>query len=55
MVRGGRRLRTWGPGAFGFVVHQVAFTPEGRYLAIANANGMAYLLRLGPRVSGRGS
>lgn len=41
-----RRLRTWGPGAFGFAVHQAAFTPEGRHLVTANANGMLYVLRL---------
>jgi WD40 repeat protein len=27
----------------------VAFTPEGRYMAVANSNGSIYLLRLGPR------
>ncbi len=28
---------------------EVAFTPEGRYLAAANSNGTIYLLRLAPR------
>jgi WD40 repeat protein/serine/threonine protein kinase len=39
-----RRLRTW--GRFGAALHQVAVTPEGRYLALASANGCIYLLRL---------
>jgi hypothetical protein len=32
-------------------VRSVAFTPDGRYLATANANGTVYLLRL----DGKGS
>src|SRR5262249_54206996 len=36
-----------GPGPFGGGVRSVAFTPDGRYLATANANGMVYLLRVG--------
>src|SRR5262249_1195558 len=41
------RVRTFGPGPFGGAVRAVAFTPDGRYLATANANGTGYLLRLG--------
>jgi WD40 repeat protein len=40
------RPRTIGPGPFGGPVRSVAFTPDGRYLATANANGMVYLLRM---------
>ncbi len=41
----GKRLRNWSfPGA----VHGVAFAPDSRHLAVANANGTVYLLRLGP-------
>ena len=32
----------------GGAVRAVAFTPDGRYLATANANGTVYLLRVGP-------
>jgi WD40 repeat protein len=39
-------VRTIGPGPFGGGVRAVAFTPDGRYLATANANGTAYLLRV---------
>jgi WD40 repeat protein len=39
--------RTIGPGPFGGGVRDVAFTPDGRYLATANANGTVYLLRVG--------
>jgi WD40 repeat protein len=39
-------VRTVGPGPFGGAVRAVAFTPDGRYLATANANGMVYLLRV---------
>src|SRR5262249_42511528 len=48
-LRGGdaRRLRVIGPGPFGGAVGALAFTPDGRYLATANANGTAYLLRVG--------
>jgi WD40 repeat protein/tRNA A-37 threonylcarbamoyl transferase component Bud32 len=41
-------VRTIGPRIFGGPVRAVAFTPDGRYLATANANGMVYLLRVGP-------
>jgi WD40 repeat protein len=41
------RSRTIGPGPFGGPVRSVAFTPDGRYLATANANGMVYLLSVG--------
>jgi WD40 repeat protein/serine/threonine protein kinase len=37
---------TIGPGPFGGPVRSVAYTPDGRYLATANANGMVYLLRV---------
>ena len=37
-------MRTIGPGPFGGGVRAVAFTPDGRYLATANANGLVYLL-----------
>jgi WD40 repeat protein len=39
-------VRTVGPGPFGGGVGTVAFTPNGRYLATANANGTVYLLRV---------
>jgi WD40 repeat protein len=42
----GPRVRTIGPGPFGGPVRSVAFTPDGRYLATANGNGMVYLLRV---------
>ncbi len=38
-------VRTIGPGPFGGGVRAVAFTPDGRYLVTANANGMVYALR----------
>jgi WD40 repeat protein len=41
-------VRTIGPGPFGGAVRAVAFTPDGRYLATANANGMVYLLHAEP-------
>jgi WD40 repeat protein/serine/threonine protein kinase len=40
------RPRTIGPGPFGGPVRAVAFTPDGRYLVTANANGTAYVLRV---------
>jgi WD40 repeat protein len=40
------RVRTLGPGPFGGGVRAVAFTPDGRYLATANANGTVYVLRV---------
>jgi WD40 repeat protein/serine/threonine protein kinase len=43
---GGAGVRTIGPGPFGGPVRSVAFTPDGRYLATANANGTLYLLRV---------
>ena len=42
---GGQIVNT--PGPFGGAVRSVAFTPDGRYLATANANGMVYVLRAG--------
>jgi WD40 repeat protein/serine/threonine protein kinase len=42
----GSRVRTMGPGPFGGGVRSVAFTPDGRYLCTANANGMVYVLRV---------
>jgi WD40 repeat protein len=42
---GAPRVRVLGPGPFGGAVRSVAFTPDGRYLATANANGMVYLFR----------
>jgi WD40 repeat protein/tRNA A-37 threonylcarbamoyl transferase component Bud32 len=41
------RARTIGPGPFGGPVRSVAFTPDGRYLTTANANGTVYVLRVG--------
>jgi WD40 repeat protein len=41
----GKRSIEWQlPG----VVHRLAFSPEGRHLATANANGTVYIFRLGP-------
>jgi WD40 repeat protein len=40
-------VRTIGPGPFGGGVPSVAFTPDGRYLTTANANGTVYVLRVG--------
>jgi WD40 repeat protein len=40
------RMQTIGPGPFGGAVRSVSFTPDGRYLATANANGMVYLLQV---------
>jgi WD40 repeat protein len=46
------RVLAVGPGPFGGAVHQVAFTPEGRYLATANDNGAVSILRVpGPPVA----
>ncbi len=39
--------RTIGPGPFGGAVRSVAFTPDGRHLLTANANGLIYVLRVG--------
>jgi WD40 repeat protein/serine/threonine protein kinase len=39
------KVRTIGPGHFGGAVRSVAFTPDGRYLLTANANGTVYALR----------
>jgi WD40 repeat protein/tRNA A-37 threonylcarbamoyl transferase component Bud32 len=41
------RVRTIGPGPFGGPVRAVAFTPDGRYLLTANANGTVYVLLVG--------
>jgi WD40 repeat protein len=43
---GASAVRTIGPGPFGGAVRAVAFTPDGRYLATANANGTMYILRM---------
>jgi serine/threonine protein kinase/WD40 repeat protein len=43
----GGSMRVIGPGPFGGGVRSVTFTPDGRYLATANANGTVYLLRAG--------
>jgi WD40 repeat protein/tRNA A-37 threonylcarbamoyl transferase component Bud32 len=40
------RVQTIGPGAFGGPVRSLAFTPDGHYLITANANGLAYVLRV---------
>lgn len=37
-----KRLHAFGPGPFGGAVSAVAFTPDGRYLPTANANGTVY-------------
>jgi WD40 repeat protein/serine/threonine protein kinase len=42
-----------GPGPFGGPVRSVAFTPDGRYVATANANGLVYLLRVTGRDAGQ--
>jgi WD40 repeat protein/serine/threonine protein kinase len=39
-------VRVIGPGPFGGGVRSIAFTPDGRYLATANANGTVYVLRM---------
>ncbi len=45
-VEDGVLIRTIGPGPFGGPVGSVAFTPDGRYLLTANANGMVYVLAM---------
>jgi WD40 repeat protein len=40
------KARRIGPGPLGGGVRAVAFTPDGRYLVTANANGTVYLLRV---------
>jgi WD40 repeat protein len=40
-------VQTIGPGPFGGAVRSLAFTPDGRYLLTANANGSVHVLRLG--------
>jgi WD40 repeat protein/serine/threonine protein kinase len=42
----GPPIRTIGPGPFGGPVRSLAFTPDGRYLCTANANGTVYVLRM---------
>jgi WD40 repeat protein len=41
------RVQVLGPESFGGGVWAVAFTPDGHYLATANANGTVYPLRSG--------
>jgi hypothetical protein len=43
--------RVIGAGPFGGPIRSVAFTPDGRYLATANANGTVYFLRVGRPVA----
>jgi WD40 repeat protein/tRNA A-37 threonylcarbamoyl transferase component Bud32 len=43
---GAPQVRTIGPEPFGGGVRAVAFTPDGRYLVTANANGTVYVLRM---------
>jgi WD40 repeat protein len=43
---GAPRVHKFGPGPFGGPVRAVAFTPDGRYLTTANANGTVYVLRV---------
>ncbi len=43
---GVRPVKTIGPGPFGRVVNQIVFTPEGRYLVTANANGTIVMLKV---------
>jgi WD40 repeat protein len=42
----GRRLGEWRSPGFYFSAHTLAFAPDGRHLAVGNANGTVYLLRL---------
>jgi WD40 repeat protein len=46
LTGGNTPVHTIGPGPFGGSVRSIAFTPDGCYLATANANGMVYLLRM---------
>jgi WD40 repeat protein/tRNA A-37 threonylcarbamoyl transferase component Bud32 len=48
-TRANPAVRAIGPGPFGGPVMAVAFTPDGRYLATANANAMVFVLRIGER------
>jgi WD40 repeat protein len=48
------RVRVIGPGPFGGDVRAVSYTPDGRYLATANANGTVYLLLTRPARTRRG-
>jgi WD40 repeat protein len=43
---GAERMQTIGPEPFGGPVRAGAFTPDGRYLITANANGAVYVLRV---------
>jgi WD40 repeat protein len=48
------RLMVLGPGPFGQQVWDVAFTPDGRYLAACGANGIISLLRVPEPPAGPG-
>jgi WD40 repeat protein len=47
LTAGEPRKRTIDLGRFPSGVRAVAFTPDGRYLVTANANGTVYVLRMG--------